>query len=99
MNAHHPLGPDPRRRSQLEKLDALISAAAAAREAARTERLFASCAGLALVNAIHDLLEVDAIYDFASDMGRELGLFDDEPLIPITIRARDVNPDAWEAAE
>lgn len=43
--------------TQLEKLDALISSATAAREDARRGRLFDGLSGLVLLNAAYDLLE------------------------------------------
>ena len=60
---------------QLEKLDTLIRTATAAREQARQGNLFASIEGVCFLNAIYDLTEVDAVYDFADDVRRECGLF------------------------
>lgn len=64
--------------TQLEKLDALIRTACAARGAAIHDNLFASIEGVCLLNACHDLIEVDGIYDLAVDVKRECGLFDEE---------------------
>lgn len=62
------------KRSQLELLDALISAAAAAREAARKDRLFASTDGIAFLLAAYSLTEVDGLWEFAKEVARETGL-------------------------
>lgn len=72
-------------RSVLTKLDTLINAAGRARAVAIRDEgkpecqqmLFASPAGLALVNAAFDLFEVPELYDFAEQVRRELGLFED----------------------
>lgn len=61
--------------TQLEKLDTLIRTATAAREQARREMLFASVEGVCLLNALYDLTEIDAVYDFTDDVRRECGLF------------------------
>jgi len=58
---------------QLVKLDAVINAAMAARAEASRENLFASQAGKILVNAMHDLTEVDGLYDKVRDISFELG--------------------------
>lgn len=68
--------------TQLERLDALIAAATAAREAARRNHLFIAVEGLALTNAAYALFECDELYDAADQVRRELGLFEDEPLMP-----------------
>ena len=60
--------------SQLEKLDALIRSAAAAREQARKSNLFASVEGLALVNSAFDLFECDELYNLRFDVAREMGI-------------------------
>lgn len=65
-----PIQPHP----QLTKLDALLSACAAAREEARKGRLFVSYAGLVLTNAAFDLFECPELYDVASDVRSELGI-------------------------
>jgi hypothetical protein len=58
--------------SQLDKLDALIAAAQRARIAAEHNLLFADRRGLALLNAIFDLVEVEGVYDLARDVEREV---------------------------
>lgn len=58
---------------QLAKLDALLSACAAAREEARKGRLFVSYAGLALAKAADALFEGDP-HDVADDIRSELGI-------------------------
>ena len=58
---------------QLTKLDALLSACAAAREEARKGRLFCSYAGLAIAKAADALFEADP-YDIADDIRSELGI-------------------------
>ena len=65
------------RHPQAHKLDLLIRAAGAGRDAARHGLLFASPPGLALVNAAFDLFECDALYDLAADVAHELEI---EPL-------------------
>lgn len=62
--------PDP----QLLKLEALRAACDRGLFAAQRGDLFATTPGLALLNAIHDLTECDAIYDMAADCVREFGL-------------------------
>lgn len=59
---------------QLAKLDALLSACAAAREQARKGRLFVSFAGLALTNAAFALFECPELYDIGDDVLSELGI-------------------------
>lgn len=49
--------------TQLEKLNALIRTAENARSAAASEDLFASKQGRSLILAMHDLVEVDALFD------------------------------------
>jgi hypothetical protein len=67
---------------QMLKLKALIQAAECALEAASRDRLFASRAGFRLVNAMHDLTEVDALYDFAEDVAATAGLPENcEPIL------------------
>lgn len=62
--------------TQLERLDNLIRAAAAARaDAIKGVDIFGTVRGLALTNAVYDLLEIDAIYDWGEDLRRELGMF------------------------
>jgi hypothetical protein len=90
--------------SQLAKLDALISAAAAARaDAIKGIDIFGTVRGLALTNAVYDLLEIDAVYDWGEDLRRELGLFEEiEPLPRVTTKVRKLDPAIWpglEAAE
>lgn len=72
-------------KSTLTKLDTLINAAGRARAVAIRDEgkpecqqmLFASPAGLALVNAMYDICEVPELYEFAEQIRRELGLFED----------------------
>lgn len=59
--------------TQAEKLDNLIRAAERCRAAASVDLIFASKAGAALLLAIHDLTEIDAVYDKALDTEREAG--------------------------
>jgi hypothetical protein len=59
---------------QLAKLDALLSACAAAREEARKGQLFVSIAGIALTNAAYGLFECRDLYDIGDDVRRELGI-------------------------
>lgn len=78
--------------SQLDKLEALIAAAQAARHAAGRGLVFSSRAGADLLDAMHDLTEVDALHDFAQDVCREIGADGDDwstipTLRPITLRA------------
>lgn len=58
--------------TQLEKIDNLIRAAEACRPAASVDQVFGSRRGVALLNAVHDLLELDSIYDFARDIERDV---------------------------
>ena len=57
---------------QHAKLEAAIAAANRALPAASRGELFASRAGAALINALHDLTEVDALYDLAGDIFHQL---------------------------
>lgn len=74
-------------KSTLTKLDTLINAAGRARAVAIRDEgkpecqqmLFASPAGLALVNAAFDLFGCDELYDLGETARRELGLFDESP--------------------
>lgn len=59
---------------QRMKLEAAITALGRCRAAADRGNLFASNEGLAMVNALYDLTEVDALYDFAQDFAHEFGL-------------------------
>lgn len=61
--------------NQLAHLEALIVAAEKARTAAARGDLFVSIEGVRLVNAMHDLTEVDALYDLADDIAVQI----DEP--------------------
>lgn len=61
--------------NQLAHLEAVIDAAEKARAAAQRGDLFVSIEGMRLVNAIHDLTEVDALYDLADDIAVQI----DEP--------------------
>jgi hypothetical protein len=61
--------------NQLAHLEAVIDAAEKARAAAQRGDLFVSIEGMRLVNAIHDLTEVDALYDLADDIAAQI----DEP--------------------
>lgn len=71
------------------ELEALIAAATKARDAADRDHLFESHSGRALVNAIYDLIEVDAVYDLANEIGRELGVDEDgEPILYLADRGR-----------
>lgn len=54
--------------STLDQLDALIAKALAAREDAANGMLFDSVSGFALVNAMHDLTDCDALYELAADI-------------------------------
>lgn len=60
--------------SQAQRVEALIRAAVACRDAARDGRVFCRRAGLALVNAAYDLFECDGLYDLADDVRRQLHL-------------------------
>ena len=64
---------------QSGKLDDLIRAAGAGKLAAETGLLFASRAGLALVNAAFDLFECDGLYDLADGIRRDLGVEPEQP--------------------
>lgn len=69
-------------------LENLATAASRARDAADRSDLFASHSGRALVNAIYDLIEVDAVYDLANEIGQSLGLDEDgEPILYLEDRA------------
>jgi hypothetical protein len=59
--------------TQAVKLDAMIAAAVSARREAERGNLFASHAGRALVNAAHDIFEVDGLYDLADDVAHVIG--------------------------
>jgi hypothetical protein len=59
------------------KLEALSRAIELCRVPAAKNNLFASRAGYQLVNAMHDLTEVEALYDFAEDVAREAHLPDE----------------------
>lgn len=61
--------------NQLSHLEALIAAAEKARTAAARGNQFVSIEGMRLVNAMHDLTEVDALYDLADDIAVQI----DEP--------------------
>lgn len=65
---------------QLEQLDRVIAAACAAREAARREKLFASAEGYVFVSALYSLTEAEGLWDLSSEVGRQIGLWDHEPL-------------------
>lgn len=58
---------------QADRLDDLIRAAGAGRTAAESGLLFASRAGLALVNAAFELFECDELYDLADGICRDIG--------------------------
>lgn len=90
MNAHSAL-------SQREKLENIIRAAERALVAAEHGHLFGDRRGLALVNAIHDLLEVDAIYDLARDIERECGIGFERPemLGDSNLVGREINDRNW----
>lgn len=60
--------------TQLEKLDNLIRAAERCRVAAEHNLIFASRSGVALLNAMHDLTEVDGLYDLEQEARRECGM-------------------------
>jgi uncharacterized protein YggL (DUF469 family) len=64
--------------STLDKLDTLIAKLIAARGAAMTGDLFASHQGVAVIHAMHDLTEVDALYDLAENTLAAIG---SQPLI------------------
>lgn len=90
--------------SQIEKLEAVIAAAQSARHAAARNLLLASRAGVALLDAIHDLTEVDGVFDFAADVRREVCMdCDDWPTLPalrpITVQPVKLNPAIWEGGE
>lgn len=57
---------------QSGKLDDLIRAAGTGKLAAETGLLFASRAGLALVNAAFELFECEGLYDLADGIRRDL---------------------------
>lgn len=59
---------------QLIKLEALRAACDRGLLAASKGELFACTDGVRVINAAHDLFEVDALYDFAGDVCFELGL-------------------------
>jgi hypothetical protein len=64
------------------KLEALSRAIELCRVPAAKNNLFASRAGFQLVNAMHDLTEVDALYDFAEDVAATAGLPENcEPIL------------------
>jgi hypothetical protein len=84
--------------SQLEKLEAMIAAAQSARHAAAHDMLFASRSGVALAEAIHDLIEVDGVFDLAGDIRREIGSNEEveiPQLRPITLRPVRLNSQLW----
>lgn len=72
--------------TQREALEALSRAIPAALRVADTGHLFSSPQGYALVNAMHDLTECDALYEMAGDIATEVGL-PHEPSIAEQIRA------------
>lgn len=74
---------------QRVELEALITAATKARDAADRELLFESHSGRALVNAIYGLIEVDAVYDLANEIGQACGVDEDgEPILYLAERGR-----------
>jgi hypothetical protein len=74
---------------QRTELEMLITAAAKARDDADRNRLFESHSGRALVNAIYDLIEVDAVYDLANEIGQACGADEDgEPILYLADRGR-----------
>ena len=62
---------------QRYKLEAAITALGRCRDAADRDELFGSREGIAAVNALHDLTDVDGLYDLAQDMALE---FAPEPM-------------------
>lgn len=76
------------------QLEMLITAANKARAAADNNALFESRAGMSLVNAIYDLIEIDAVYDLAGDIGQSIGLDQEgQPILYLADRqAREVRP-------
>jgi hypothetical protein len=77
MTAHSPFPSNPASSEiagQVDKLDAIIRTATAARNAASTGDLFASKQGRALVNAAFDLFECDQLYRLGEDIAHEIGM-------------------------
>jgi hypothetical protein len=66
---------------QVTKLWAMIDAATRCSQlpALRRNDLFGTREGVALVNAMYDLTEVDALYEFARDIEFEFGLGEHNP--------------------
>lgn len=59
--------------AQLAKLEALRAACDRCLDYAAVGDLFATVEGVRLINAAHDLFEVDALYDFALDCDAPFG--------------------------
>ena len=80
---------------QLNKLETLISMAERCRPAASVGHLFASRAGAALMNALHDLTGIEAVYDAAQDCAREAGIGFEPPASAATNVSRTINDMNW----